>query len=45
VGAAVERSADGVVLRLDRPALGVAPGQTAALYDGDAVVGVGTIAG
>jgi tRNA-uridine 2-sulfurtransferase len=30
-------------LRLDRPAYGVAAGQTAVLYDGDAVVGSGTI--
>ena len=35
--------ATGLDLRLDQPAFGVAPGQTAALYDGDAVVGVGTI--
>ena len=30
-------------LHLDEPTFGVAPGQTAALYDDDAVVGVGTI--
>jgi tRNA-specific 2-thiouridylase len=34
----------GARLVLDEPAYGVAPGQTAALYDGDAVVGAGTIA-
>jgi tRNA-uridine 2-sulfurtransferase len=44
VAATVEPCADGLELRLDRPAFGIAPGQTAALYDGDAVVGVGTIA-
>ena len=32
-------------LRLDEPALGAAPGQAAVLYDGDAVVGCGTIVG
>jgi tRNA-uridine 2-sulfurtransferase len=34
---------DGFRLRLDRPAYGVAPGQAAVLYEGDAVVGAGTI--
>ena len=33
----------GFRLRLDEPAYGVAPGQAAVLYDGDAVVGAGTI--
>jgi tRNA-uridine 2-sulfurtransferase len=33
----------GFSLELDEPAYGVAPGQTAVLYDGDAVVGCGTI--
>jgi tRNA-uridine 2-sulfurtransferase len=33
----------GFRLRLDEPASGVAPGQAAVLYDGDAVVGAGTI--
>ncbi len=44
VPARVAHTPDGVELHLDRPAFGVAPGQTAALYDGDAVVGAGTIA-
>ena len=43
VGAAVEPSDGGFVLRLDEPAHGVAPGQAAVLYDGDAIVGAGTI--
>ena len=33
----------GFRLELDEPAYGVAPGQTAVLYDGDVVVGCGTI--
>jgi tRNA-specific 2-thiouridylase len=33
----------GFALELDEPAYGVAPGQTAVLYDGDAVVGSGVI--
>jgi tRNA-uridine 2-sulfurtransferase len=33
----------GFRLELDAPAYGVAPGQTAVLYDGDAVVGCGTV--
>jgi tRNA-specific 2-thiouridylase len=44
VPAAVEETASGFRLRLDEPAYGVAPGQAAVLYDGDAVVGAGTIA-
>jgi tRNA-specific 2-thiouridylase len=44
VPASVERTARGFRLRLDEPAYGVAPGQAAVLYDGDAVVGYGTIA-
>jgi len=43
IGAEVEPSAGGFGLRLDRPAYGVAKGQAAVLYDGDAVVGVGRI--
>ena len=43
VGATVESTATGFRLELDRPAYGVAPGQAAVLYDGDAVVGAGTI--
>ena len=43
VGARVEATTDGFVLHLDEPAYAVAPGQTAALYDGDAIVGAGVI--
>jgi tRNA-specific 2-thiouridylase len=43
VGATVEPTARGFHLRLDEPAYGVAPGQAAVLYDGDLVVGHGTI--
>ena len=43
IGAEVEASARGFGLRLDRPAFGVAKGQAAVLYDGDAVVGMGRI--
>jgi tRNA-uridine 2-sulfurtransferase len=39
----VEEIDGGFRLRLDTPAHGVAPGQAAVLYDGDAVVGAGTI--
>jgi tRNA-uridine 2-sulfurtransferase len=41
--ATVEPTADGFRVCLERPAYGVATGQTAALYEGDAVVGAGTI--
>ena len=41
--ASVEKTAAGFRLRLDEPAYGVAPGQAAVLYDGDLVVGQGTI--
>jgi tRNA-uridine 2-sulfurtransferase len=44
VAASVEETASGFRLRLDEPAYGVAPGQAAVLYDGDAVVGAGLIA-
>ena len=44
VWATVEPHADGFRLELDEPAFGVAPGQAAVLYDGDTVVGAGTIA-
>ncbi len=44
VGVTVEPTARGFRLRLDEPAYGVAPGQAAVLYDGDLVVGQGTIA-
>ena len=43
VGAAVEPTARGFRLLLDEPAYGVAPGQAAVLYAGDAVVGSGII--
>ena len=43
VGARVEETVDGFVLHLDEPAYAVAPGQTAALYDDDAIVGAGVI--
>ena len=43
VGATVEPTPRGFRLRLDEPAYGVAPGQAAVLYDGDLVVGQGTI--
>jgi tRNA-specific 2-thiouridylase len=33
----------GFELELDEPAYGVAPGQAAVLYDGDAVVGCGVV--
>jgi tRNA-uridine 2-sulfurtransferase len=44
VAASVRLEEDGFVLELDEPAYGVAPGQAAVLYDGDAVVGAGLIA-
>jgi tRNA-specific 2-thiouridylase len=44
VPASVRIEPDGFVLELDEPAYGVAPGQAAVLYDGDAVVGAGLIA-
>jgi tRNA-specific 2-thiouridylase len=43
--AAVERTASGFRLILDDPAFGVAPGQTAVLYEDDVVVGSGVVAG
>ena len=43
VGATVTAAARGFELLLDEPAYGVAPGQTAVLYDEGAVVGAGTI--
>ncbi|HET9115032.1 MAG TPA: tRNA 2-thiouridine(34) synthase MnmA [Gaiellaceae bacterium] len=43
VAARVTRTARGFRLELAAPAYGVAPGQTAVLYDGDAVVGCGTV--
>jgi tRNA-uridine 2-sulfurtransferase len=43
VSAAVRVSNGAFSLDLDHPAYGVAPGQVAALYDGDAVVGAGVI--
>jgi tRNA-specific 2-thiouridylase len=41
--ARVEATARGFRLELDEPSYGVAPGQAAVLYAGDAVVGAGTI--
>jgi tRNA-specific 2-thiouridylase len=43
VAATVEPRERGFELVLDEPFYGVAPGQTAVLYEGDAVVGSGTI--
>jgi tRNA-uridine 2-sulfurtransferase len=43
VPARVEVTSTGFRLELDEPSYGVAPGQAAVLYDGDAVVGAGTI--
>jgi tRNA-uridine 2-sulfurtransferase len=43
VDARVEPTERGFRLALDEPAYGVAPGQAAVLYDGDAVVGAGSI--
>ncbi len=43
VGARVEPTARGFRLELDEPAYGVAPGQTAVLYEGDVVVGSGAV--
>jgi tRNA-specific 2-thiouridylase len=40
----VEQTPDGFQLHFDEPAYGVAAGQTAVVYEGDAVVGSGTIA-
>ena len=39
----VRASNGGFVVELDEPAYAVAPGQVAALYDGEAVVGAGVI--
>jgi tRNA-specific 2-thiouridylase len=43
VGAQVTRTPGGFALELDEPAYGVARGQAAVLYEGDAVVGCGVI--
>jgi tRNA-specific 2-thiouridylase len=43
VDARVRTTADGLTLELETPVEGVAPGQFAVLYDGDAVVGAGEI--
>jgi len=40
----VESRARGFRILLDAPAYGVAPGQAAVLYEGDAVVGAGLVA-
>jgi tRNA-specific 2-thiouridylase len=44
VGATVEPTGNGFRLELDEAAYGVAPGQTAVLYEDDAVVGCGVVA-
>ncbi len=44
VWATVRPGIDGFTLDLDEPVAGVAPGQTAVLYDDDTVVGTGVIA-
>jgi tRNA-specific 2-thiouridylase len=44
VWATVHPGGEGFTLDLDEPVAGVAPGQTAVLYDDDAVVGAGVIA-
>lgn len=41
--AAVQVSADGFELKLESPVYGVAPGQTAVVYEGDVVVGSGVV--
>jgi tRNA-specific 2-thiouridylase len=43
VGASVSQRTGGFTLELDEPAYGVARGQAAVLYEGDAVVGCGLI--
>jgi tRNA-uridine 2-sulfurtransferase len=43
VSATVRATPEGFEIRLDEPVYGVAPGQTAVLYEGDAVVGSGVI--
>jgi len=43
VPAAVSETSDGFALQLAEPAYGVARGQFAVLYEGDAVVGAGVI--
>src|SRR5690606_19482796 len=43
-GCTAEADGDGLRVRLDRPARGVAPGQAAVLYDGDRVLAAATIA-
>jgi tRNA-uridine 2-sulfurtransferase len=43
VPAAVQASADGFALELESPVYGVAPGQTAVVYEGDVVVGSGVV--
>ena len=43
IAAAVESTMRGFRLRLEEPAYGVARGQTAVLYEGDAVVGCGLV--
>ncbi len=44
VGASVQRTAEGLQVRLDEPLTGIAAGQAVVLYDGTRVVGSATIA-
>jgi tRNA-specific 2-thiouridylase len=43
LSARVEQTAHGFRVQLEEPAYGVAPGQAAVLYEGDAVVGAGLV--
>ena len=43
IPAEVEETPSGFLLHLDTPAFGVAPGQAAVVYEGDAVVGAGLV--
>jgi tRNA-specific 2-thiouridylase len=43
IPARVRASTGGFAIELEEPAYAVAPGQVAALYDGDAVVGAGVV--
>jgi tRNA U34 2-thiouridine synthase MnmA/TrmU len=45
VPAQVVEAENGFALELERPSTGIARGQIAALYDGDAVVGAGVVTG
>ena len=43
IPATVAKAERGFRLQLDAPAFGVAPGQAAVVYEGDAVVGAGLV--